>query len=742
MRLVQAISRLTPALCVSTTSFAQQLPPLPQIPEITAPVLPGSYRPIPTITIPKRAAPVPMVIHVSVNGSDNGDGSQSQPFKSLTRTQAAVRLINATNSVTVELADGTYRLTKPLRFTAQDGGHNSYRVTWQAAPGAHPVISGGTPVMDWRLADAARDIWVSNIPRGAEPRQLWVNDRLAERAQVEAPRHAFAFREWGMEIIDPGWLFLAGLPDQTRMEVENTAWFTHRHAVVDHIAGNRIVMKQPGWRNNLIGYDTFARPVSGENARLFFVNSLAFLRTGGQWFADPATGRLYYKPREGEDMRSSTVILPQLPVLVSIAGNYDHPVTDLQFRGLSFQHTSWLGPSGAGGYPSQQSGAFLAGELANYPRDAIQDCSWGCRAFESTRNHWRQQPAAVQVAAASRIVFANDEFTHLGQVALGIGNNADANLSGIGLGATSIEILRSRFSDLAGGAIMVGGITPEAHHPPRPEMGVRDILIRDNTIENVSQNYREQAAVLVTYATAPVIMHNDISAAPYDGIDVGWGWGANDPGGSAAYRTTADRGYYDLPGNLTYDTPTILRDSVVFGNRVHDVKRWFPDGGAIYHLSADPGALIAENYVYDVPGGIGLYLDEGSRYVTVRNNVIANVGVWLNLNTQDAFFPRRTAMNNNAIGNWYNSGRITGAWTEYLDNRLVDNTEVNAGEWPAAARDVIARSGVQPERDRDRSAAEEIPRSASGATRGNAVEEIPRSTYGATWGREGNPEKR
>jgi hypothetical protein len=56
-----------------------------------------------------------------------------------------------------------------------------------------------------------------------------------------------------------------------------------------------------------------------------------------------------------------------------------------------------------------------------------------------------------------------------------------------------------------------------------------------------------------------------------------------------AYRSRA-RGYYDQPGNHVYDTPTILRDTVVSGNRVHRVKTWFADGGAIYHLSADPGA--------------------------------------------------------------------------------------------------------------------------------------------------------
>jgi hypothetical protein len=694
--LEQTISRLTLALLVSTACVAQQLPPLPPIPAPSEPDHAGSFRPVAKFTIPKRPAPTPVVIHVAVNGSDAGDGSQSRPFKTLTRAQAAVRRINTVNSVTVHLADGTYRLANPLRFNSRDGGHNSYVVTWEAAPGAHPVLSGGTPITDWQLADAARNVWVANIPRSADPRQLWVNNQLAERAQIEAPRTAFAFHSWGIEITDPSWHFLADLPDQSRLEVQNTAWFTHRHAVVEHIEGNRIVMKQPGWHNNIIGYDTFARPVSGDSARMFFVNSLAFLRTGGQWFADPAAGRLYYKPRDGEDILSSEIILPRLPLLISIAGDYQHPVIDLQFRGLSFQHTSWLEPSGPGGYPSQQSGAYLAGELPGYPNDPIRDCSWGCWPFEAARNHWRQQPAAVQVAAASRIVFANDQFSHLGQVALGVGNNADANMSGVGLGTTSIDILRNHFSDLAGGAIMVGGITPEAHHPPRPEMGVRDILIRNNLIENVSQNYREQAAVLVTYASAPVIMNNDISAASYDGIDVGWGWGTHDPGGSAAYHTT-DRGYYDQPGNLTYDTPTILRDSVVFANRVHDVKRWFPDGGAIYHLSADPGALIAENYIYDVPGGIALYLDEGSRYVTVRNNVVANVGVWLTINSQDGFFPRRTAMDNSAIGNWRNAGRITGSWTGYLNNRLIDNVEVSNADWPDAARDVITRSGVQAE---------------------------------------------
>ncbi len=686
------------ALCLlgAGSARAQSLPQV-AIPDFASSDRPNSEHAFATVEIHERPAPVPLVFEVSPAGSDSGDGSAARPFASLARTQAAVRAANAASAVTVRLADGVYRLDAPLRFSQADGGQNGFVVRWEAAKGARPVISGGIPIQGWRRADAKRDIWVADIPRGADPRQIWVNDRLAHRAAVEAPRRAFAFHDWGIEIVDPAWLFLADLPDQTRLEVENTGFFTDRRARVESIKGSRIVLAQPGWRNNLIGYDTFARPVSGDRAHFFIANALAFVRAEGDWWADPAHGKLYYKPRAGEPISASRVVMPTLEALISIAGAPGRPVQDLQFSGISFQHTSWLAPSGPEGYASQQSGAFLAGETPNYPADPVRDCSWGCWAFEARRNQWRQQSAAVQVAAAVRVRFEKAEFAHLGQIALGIGNDDTANLSGSGLEARSIEVVNSTFTDLAGGAIMVGGVTPEAHHPSRPERAVRDIVISDNTITRVSQVYREQAAILVTYATASLIVRNDVSETPYDGIDVGWGWGVSDPGGNTAYMSLA-RGYYDQPGNRVYDTPTTLRDTVIFGNRVHGVKRWFPDGGAIYHLSADPGALIAENHVYDVPGGIGVYLDEGSRYVTVRDNVFDGLGLWVNLNALDGAHPRRTAADNTARGNWHNGGKANGSWSDYANNRLIDNVRVEGQAWPDDARGVIARAGPTPPR--------------------------------------------
>lgn len=686
-------------LLLAGAAGAQTLPPMPTIPPAPGNSGPDTHAASGGISLPVAPVTAAVTITVSPRGSDDGDGTAARPFRTLERAQQAVRRVNRDRDVTVMLADGIYQLATPLRFGVEDGGQGGHVVRWQAADGAHPLLSGGSAVTGWVIADRDRDIWAADIPRGLDPRHFWVAGRMAQRAQVQVPRKALGSTATGMTIVDPAWRFLADLPDQSRIEVENTGFFTDRRAMVAAIEGDTIRMQQPGWRNNLIGYDTLARSLAGDKARLYLINSLAFLHEPGQWFVDPAVGKVYYKPRPGENMARVEAVLPRLESLVSIGGSYDHPVTDLQFSDIAFAHTSWLAPSSAEGYASQQSGAYLAGLVPGYPADPIRDCSWGCWAFETMRNRWRQQPAAVQVAAAVRVTFDRADFSHLGQIALGVGNNPEANASGTGFGAAAVEIRHSHFSDLAGGAIMVGGITPDAHHPPRPEMGVRNVVIADNRIENVSQDFKEQAAILVTYAAGTIVEHNDVSGAPYDGIDIGWGWGVNDPGGSGAYRTRT-RGYYDQPGNLVYDTPTILRDTVVRGNRVHHVKQWFEDGGAIYHLSADPGALIADNYIYDVPGAIGLYLDEGSRYTVLRNNVVDGAGTWLNANTMDSYLPHRTTIDNLAIANWQNGGRLGGTWNNYMNNRLEGNVLVKGEAWPSAARAVMAAAGVREARSR------------------------------------------
>ncbi|MBC9035094.1 right-handed parallel beta-helix repeat-containing protein [Sphingomonas sp. JC676] len=632
---------------------------------------------------------------VSLSGDDRAPGTQDKPFRTLKRAQAALRSANQDHDVVVTVMDGVYRLDAPLVLTAMDGGLNGHSVTWKAADNAHPVISGGVAVDGWTLADRARNLYVASVPKGVDSRQLWVDGRLAKRAAIEIPRSAVTFTDAALEINDPAYDYLAKLPDQRRVEVEGLGYFTDRFAPVERIEGRRLIMQQPAWDNNNWGYDTLNKPYGPEFAHLYLVNSLAFLTQPDQWYLDPAAGKLYYRPRPGTDMAKVRVELPRLPYLISISGSYDRPVRDISFSGFRFSHTSWMGPSTREGYANQQSGAFLAGVSRSRPVDALKSCSWGCPGFEMRRNEWSQIPAAIQVSAAQRIKFEHNVFAHLGQVALGIGNNPDANASGTGYGAQAIEVSGNVFTDIAAGAILVGGVRREAHHPASEGQTNRQVMIRNNRISKVSQDYRDNSAVLSTYVDRALILHNDISDAPYDGIDIGWGWGLNDPGGNPSYRTR-QRGYYDYAPNLVYHEPTTHRDVIVAYNRIHDAKQHFEDGGAIYNLSASPGTVIAENYVYDIPKKIALYLDEGSRYVTVRNNVVDGAAKWLNVNTVRGSFPERISPDNTATGNWHNTTEIGGMWDAYQNNLIVDDHLVKGTAWPAEARKVMDASGIEP----------------------------------------------
>jgi len=337
----------------------------------------------------------------------------------------------------------------------------------------------------------------------------------------------------------------------------------------------------------------------------------------------------------------------------------------------------------------------LTGRAVAYPADPPADCGQGCPAFETVRNEWNQIPASIQVAAASLITFDRDVFAHLGQYALGIGNDSDANFTGAGLGTSDIRVTRSVFTDLAGGAVLAGGVRRDAHHPRDPRMINRQLLVENNRIRSVSKDFQHNSAILATYVEGALILHNDISDVPYDAIDIGYGWGMHDPGGNPNYRVNMHG--YDFKQNLIYETPTTDHDVVVANNRVHGAKKVFQDGGALYNLSASPGTLITENYVFDNSGKIAIYLDEGSRYITVRKNVVDDpAGEWLDANTAHHALPLRISTDNTASGNWHNGTKIGGLWTNYENNLILDDHLVSSGDWPAEAKQVMSDAGIEP----------------------------------------------
>ena len=629
-------------------------------------------------------AATPVVIAVSPSGNDSNPGTVDQPVATPAKAQQLAQAQSASNDVVVQLAGGTYRLSAPLTLTSADSGRNGHTVTWQAAAGQTPVLSGGQQVTNWTLHDSAQNIWSASVPVGADSRQLFVDGALAPRAAIGISRSDVKITYSGMTILNSALNYLATLPQQNRIELESQNSFTDRYAPVQSISGTTITMQQPAWNNNNWGYDTLASPFGGGGLQL--ENSYSFLKNAGQWYLDPQAGQLYYKAATGQSPTGHDIELPRLTSLIDISGDssYSNPAHDIAFKGITFEHTTWLGPSTSVGYADQQSGAILAGTFQQ-PSDFLTSCQSGCQLFEAARNSWAQAPAAIQVSAASNITFSDDTFRNLGQVAVGIGNDADAHASGVGLGASSVTVDHNTFSDDSGSAVVVGGVRPDAHHPSNVAMTNQNITITNNTVTHVSLDYKEMSGILSTYVTHAVVSHNEVSNLTYDGIDIGWGWGANDPGGSQDYR---NRGLYNY--QPVYTTPTTLRDTVVSGNKVHGTKTLMHDGGSLYNLSANPNATFDHNYVYDNHNTVGLYLDEGSRYVSLSYNVVQDAGVWAFTNANS----NNNTNDNTFANNWYNGGATQVATGSPHNNVLTNNVQVSGYNWPSGAQQVIAASGT------------------------------------------------
>src|SRR4029450_9573932 len=95
-----------------------------------------------------------LVLHVATSGSDNGDGSEDRPFRTISR---AADIAQAGDTVVVHA--GEYREWGKPR---PRGLSDTRRVTYEAAAGEHVVIKGSERVTNWEPAEGS--VWKATIP--------------------------------------------------------------------------------------------------------------------------------------------------------------------------------------------------------------------------------------------------------------------------------------------------------------------------------------------------------------------------------------------------------------------------------------------------------------------------------------------------------------------------------------------------------------------------------------------------
>jgi hypothetical protein len=592
--------------------------------------------------------------------------------------------------VVVTLAGGRYELAAPMRFDARDSGIGEASVTYRAAAGEQPVVTGASRVRGWTRSTIGAGVWEARTPVGLDTRQLYVDELLAPRASIPVAPSAITMNATGFTINDSALRAqLAEVADPSRLELQAVNSFTNRYMPVQSIAGAAVTMAQPSWDNNTFGYDVVQQPF--RTPELSIQNAPELLSSAGQWAIDPSKGRLYYRAADGVNPNTLGFELPRLESVLQVSGTYDAPARNLTFQGLTFTGTSWLHPSTDDGLASQQTGTYVTGVSAKRPADAFTSCRVGCSGFESTRAAWGMIAGAVQVSAAKNVDFLDNIFVNLGSQGLGIGNDGGANASGVDLGAQDVTVTGNRFEELAGGGIIVGGSRLDAHHPSRPEMTNSDIVIDNNVIHDIGIDYLDQDGVFATYVDNLTVSHNRIYNQPYSAIGVGYGWGAWDAGGNPVYE---DRGTYQHWPR--YSTPTTASDYRIVNNRMDDVVTRMNDAACIYTLGAVPGSLIDGNYCSDLGNdrlhySWPVYLDEASRFWTVSNNVFLGIPAGLHTNRAPSGQPNSHLK---AVNNYLSANAATQDLTAAPSSSNTNLVAVREPNLPLEASRIIFESGL------------------------------------------------
>lgn len=573
-------------------------------------------------------------------------GTKSRPFQSLDAARTAVRLLNRTmiTDINVRLMDGTYRLDKPFTLTDRDSGTRGHTITWEAAPGAKPVISGGTTVRSWSVSDAARGIWSARVA-DLDARQLYVDGAPAVRARSGENPGGFSKTGDGYVHSDPS---MQNWMNQDRIEVASSWGWKLQRCLVQEITADRMKMQQPCWHNaNLQEGQEIQNPSWLENA-------YELLDEPGEWYLDTSADRLYYKPRDGKNPNSSEIVLPKATSLVEVAGTMDKPVKNVAFSGITFSHSTWLEPSSPDGLIEGQAGFRMVGE--------------GNPTFDSTRLKWKKTPGAVNVSYGHGVSFTDNVFTHLGAVGLNLNT-----------GSQGTTVVGNVFTDIAATGVQIGGTDVVDHHPSDPRQVTKNTTVRNNLVTDIATDYRGSVGILAGYTDHTVIEHNRLYDLPYSGISVGWGWGLTDKGGNSNYPTNG--------GIPPYATDTPSRETIVRANHISKIMQAQADGGAIYTLSRSPESEVSGNLITDIPYHAygAIYHDEASSKFRTSNNAFCNIELqWLLVNRGIGVDVQRNVSSNGRFSTQGNT----------IESIVANNATVEGCEQLPA--EVVRNAGLEP----------------------------------------------
>lgn len=552
-------------------------------------------------------------IWISPKGSDFNDGTRQFPKATLTSALRQAREWRRTEDnriqggITIYMEGGTYAFYEPVFIRPEDSGTKESPTIIRSVGDEKVILSGGISINGWKKQGK---VWVADVPafngRPLDFRQLWVNGKKAVRARdvedFEKMNRICSVDEKNEILYVPAVSICRLIDNKGNLKAKYAEMVLHQMWCVANlrirsveVQGDSAAIRFHQPESRIQFEHPWPRPMvttNGHNSAFYLTNARELQDVPGEWYHDIDARKVYYYPREGEKMQEAEVIVPAVETLVRVEGTLDRPMCHIRFEKITFSYTTWMRPSEKGHVPLQ-AGMYLTD---GYRIDPKMQRNYLNHPLDN--QGWLGRPAAaVRVVAARQIDFERCRFEHLGSTGL---DYEEAVQGGVVRGCL--------FRDIAGNGLLVGSFSPAAHetHLPYDPADRREVC----TQQQINNCYFTEIgnedwgclAIAAGYVGDVNIEHNEISEVPYSGISLGWGW---------------------------TQTVNCMRNNRVHANLIHHYAKHMYDVAGIYTLGSQPKSYVTENcvhsiykpgYVHDPNHWFYLYTDEGSSFITVRDN--------------------------------------------------------------------------------------------------------------------------
>ena len=640
------------------------------------------------------AAEIGPSIYVDASAkSTNQDGSKKNPYKTV---QQAIDHINEKNnpemSYVIQLAGGVYEFDKTLTIDSNIKAEQIFFTTIHTDD--YAVFSGGTR-LEGKWQDEGNGIYSIELNRDKKLRTLYVNGRRCYMTSktisgmgsvgtynIEAGQADWA---WVDGSADAGIRFTKGsIPENTRNQddiemVTRSTWNTTT-VCVDRVETvglyDNVYLQMPygaiaqtlGWGNEY-----------GFKARNIVYNVFEWLDEPGEFYFDKTAHKLYYYPREDENLKKADVVVPNVDTIVEIKGeDKDHKVSNISFQNIIFENTDWnlCEVDGSYGRATNQANAALFA----FANDTDKPELWHDNIYRS----YDMGPAAVSVTSADNISFGHCAVRHTGNEGITFINDVsnstiracaiyDTAASALVVGHPQHMFIGDKGSD-------IGLNSDKEKYDATQEAFCKNIKVEKSYFNDLAKLFLGCPGITIYAVDGLNFADNKLTNTPYSGISIGWGW----------WNMNGDDDS-STPGHATQS----IKDVNVLRNHFENTMQTLNDGGAIYTLGLMINSKIEKNYIKTIGtegnGNTkirGIHMDEGTQYLRGDSNVIDIKDTYACID----------------CGDWGRKGNNT--WTKTYSTTQKWSTEPNIEQnttceviycanaaWPTEAQEIIAAAG-------------------------------------------------